>query len=444
MARPGRFECSLRHPITREATNSPTVRGECCVHAILRRSTGRGTMVSHGRRQAGNILFSLQKALTEPFPCRPPPPAATGRRRQPRALVAAHRRHPHSGDHRTRAARRTCCANFRRPSVPAATTFEARQAIHRVLHGADDRLLVVVGPCSIHDYDAAIDYATRLAALKRELAEHTDHRDARLFREAAHHGRLEGPHQRSAAGRQLSHQRGPAPRAPHPARDQRARPSGGNGIPGHDHAAVHRRPDRLGRDRRAHDGKPGAPAARVRACPARSDSRTAPTATSASPSTPSRPRRRPTTSSRSPRAAIRPSCTRPATRTATSSCAAARRRTTTPRASTRRATNSRMPASRRALMIDCSHANSQKQHDRQVDVARDVARQIAGGDARIFGVMIESHLNAGRQDLVPGTAAAIWCVDHRRLHRLGRDGGRAARAGGGRSRARRVVLTDEA
>jgi 3-deoxy-7-phosphoheptulonate synthase len=42
---------------------------------------------------------------------------------------------------------------------PAATVYEARQAIHRVLHGADDRLLVVVGPCSIHDYDAAIDYA---------------------------------------------------------------------------------------------------------------------------------------------------------------------------------------------------------------------------------------------------------------------------------------------
>ena len=39
----------------------------------------------------------------------------------------------------------------------AQTTFEARQAIHRILHGADDRLLVVVGPCSIHDYDAAIE-----------------------------------------------------------------------------------------------------------------------------------------------------------------------------------------------------------------------------------------------------------------------------------------------
>ena len=39
-----------------------------------------------------------------------------------------------------------------------------------MLHGADDRLLVVVGPCSIHDYDAAIDYATRLSAERRELA----------------------------------------------------------------------------------------------------------------------------------------------------------------------------------------------------------------------------------------------------------------------------------
>ncbi len=53
-------------------------------------------------------------------------------------------------------------------------------------------------------------------------------------------------------------------------------------------------------------------------------------------------------------------------------------------------------------MIDCSHANSQSRHEQQVDVARDVAAQVAGGDDRIFGVMIESHLNAGRQDLVPG------------------------------------------
>ena len=55
-------------------------------------------------------------------------------------------------------------------------------------------------------------------------------------------------------------------------------------------------------------------------------------------------------------------------------------------------------------MVDCSHANSQKQHERQLDVARDVAGQIAAGDARICGVMIESHINPGRQDLVPGQA----------------------------------------
>jgi 3-deoxy-7-phosphoheptulonate synthase len=54
------------------------------------------------------------------------------------------------------------------------------------------------------------------------------------------------------------------------------------------------------------------------------------------------------------------------------------------------------------LMIDFSHGNSSKKPEKQVEVGDDVARQIAGGDARIFGVMVESHLKAGRQDLVPG------------------------------------------
>ena len=39
----------------------------------------------------------------------------------------------------------------------AQTTYNARQGIHRILHGADDRLLVVIGPCSIHDYEAAME-----------------------------------------------------------------------------------------------------------------------------------------------------------------------------------------------------------------------------------------------------------------------------------------------
>jgi 3-deoxy-7-phosphoheptulonate synthase len=57
---------------------------------------------------------------------------------------------------------------------------------------------------------------------------------------------------------------------------------------------------------------------------------------------------------------------------------------------------------REQVMIDVSHGNSGKSHLRQIEVARDVTAQIAGGDARIIGVMIESHLEEGRQDLVPG------------------------------------------
>jgi 3-deoxy-7-phosphoheptulonate synthase len=53
------------------------------------------------------------------------------------------------------------------------------------------------------------------------------------------------------------------------------------------------------------------------------------------------------------------------------------------------------------LMIDCSHANSSKQYQRQVDVARDIAGQIGAGERRIVGVMVESNLVEGRQDLEP-------------------------------------------
>lgn len=61
---------------------------------------------------------------------------------------------------------------------------------------------------------------------------------------------------------------------------------------------------------------------------------------------------------------------------------------------------------REQVMIDCSHANSNKSHERQIDVARDIAGQIAGGDSRITGLMIESNLQPGRQDLKPGVALA--------------------------------------
>jgi 3-deoxy-7-phosphoheptulonate synthase len=56
------------------------------------------------------------------------------------------------------------------------------------------------------------------------------------------------------------------------------------------------------------------------------------------------------------------------------------------------------------VMIDFSHANSHKQHERQRDVCHDVAAQISQGEQRIIGVMVESNLIAGRQDIVDGQA----------------------------------------
>ncbi|MFN6101064.1 MAG: 3-deoxy-7-phosphoheptulonate synthase, partial [Burkholderiales bacterium] len=54
------------------------------------------------------------------------------------------------------------------------------------------------------------------------------------------------------------------------------------------------------------------------------------------------------------------------------------------------------------LMVDCSHANSSKQHERQLEVAKDIAGQIAGGSHQVFGLMVESHLQPGAQKFTPG------------------------------------------
>jgi len=55
-----------------------------------------------------------------------------------------------------------------------------------------------------------------------------------------------------------------------------------------------------------------------------------------------------------------------------------------------------------SLMVDFSHANSSKQHERQVVVAQDIAEQLSGGSTQVFGVMVESHLCAGAQKFTPG------------------------------------------
>jgi 3-deoxy-7-phosphoheptulonate synthase len=76
------------------------------------------------------------------------------------------------------------------------------------------------------------------------------------------------------------------------------------------------------------------------------------------------------------------------------------------------------------IMIDFSHGNSAKDAAKQLDVAREVGAQLAGGESRIFGVMVESHLKAGRQDHLPGkelvygmsiTDACIGWEDSRKM-----------------------------
>ena len=94
------------------------------------------------------------------------------------------------------------------------------------------------------------------------------------------------------------------------------------------------------------------------------------------------------------------------------------------------------------LMVDCSHANSAKQYQRQVDVARDVAAQMASGSRCIFGVMVESHLVAGAQKFSAGkddparlaygqsiTDGCIGWDDSREVLRVLSEAVRARRAG---------------
>ncbi|EPP5730091.1 3-deoxy-7-phosphoheptulonate synthase, partial [Vibrio cholerae] len=60
---------------------------------------------------------------------------------------------------------------FPATETASSTTFDCRNAIHNILEGKDDRLLVIVGPCSIHDPAAAVEYGKKLKVLRDELGE---------------------------------------------------------------------------------------------------------------------------------------------------------------------------------------------------------------------------------------------------------------------------------
>ena len=294
---------------------------------------------------------------------------------------------------------------FPASDVAARTTYEARHAIHRVLHGADDRLLVVVGPCSIHDYDAAIDYATRLAALKREL-------DGELI--AVMRVYFEKP--RTTVGwKGLIND---------PRLDDSFRINEGLRLARRILLEINELELPAGTEyldmitpqyiadavtwgaigARTTESQVHRQLASGLSCPVGfkngtdGDVKIAVDAVRAA----SAPHHFLSVTKGGHSAIV--------STAGNEDCHIILRGGATPNydaASVDKVCGELGHAGVAArVMIDFSHANSQKQYERQLEVARNVATQIAGGEDRIVGAMIESHINPGRQDLLPGQPLA--------------------------------------
>ena len=188
------------------------------------------------------IAPSLLPTLSDDAPSpRRSPARPRGRLARQHARHDPDRRRPHrrrpAADHAGAAAgARAGAATTRSPWSKAAGPRSPRSCT-----AATTGCIVVVGPCSIHDHDQAIEYGQRLKAVADELRGRALRRHARLFREAAHDRRLEGLHQRPAPRRQLRHQRRARARAPAAARADDARRADRHRVPRPAQPAVHRR-----------------------------------------------------------------------------------------------------------------------------------------------------------------------------------------------------------
>jgi len=283
----------------------------------------------------------------------------------------------------------------------ANTTLQARHAIHRILHGADDRLLVVVGPCSIHDYDAAIDYATRLSAQRRELTADLVIVMRVYFEKprttVGWKGLINDPHlddsYRINEGLRLA-------RRILVEVNELDLPAGTEYL---DMITPQYFADMIAWGAigaRTTESQVHRELASGLSCPVgfkngtNGDVKIAVDAIKAA----SAPHHFLSVTKGGHSAIVHTA--------GNEDCHIILRGGNAPNYSAEsvEATCTELARAGLAarLMIDCSHANSQKKYERQSDVARDVAAQIAAGDGRICGLMIESHLNAGRQDLVPG------------------------------------------
>lgn len=290
---------------------------------------------------------------------------------------------------------------FPATEAAAATTFAARQGIHRILHGADGRLLVVIGPCSIHDHDAALEYARRLQAASGRFAADLLILMRVYFEKprttVGWKGLINDPHLDGSfrineglrLARQLLYEINEL------------------GLP-----CATEFLDAITPQYTADLISWGAIGARTTesqvhrelasglSCPVGFKNGTDGNVKIAVDAI---------------RAAASPHHFLSVTKAGHSAivstngnedCHVILRGGKTPNydaASVDAACKELGAAGLAArVMIDCSHANCSKQYQRQLDVAREIGEQIAAGDDRIFGVMVESHLQPGRQDLLPG------------------------------------------
>jgi hypothetical protein len=144
----------------------------------------------------------------------------------------------------------------------SATARSARQAIHRILSGGDDRMLLIMGPCSIHDPGAALEYARRLFEQSKRLAAELLIVMRVYFEKPRTTVGWKGLINDPGLDNTFRINEG-LPRAQAADRDQQPGAADRAGVPRSDHTAVPRRSGGMGRNRRTHDRIPSASGARI-------------------------------------------------------------------------------------------------------------------------------------------------------------------------------------
>ena len=283
----------------------------------------------------------------------------------------------------------------------AATVAESRQAIHRILHGEDDRLLVVIGPCSVHDPASAIDYAQRLKAMRDRLIDDLEIVMRVYFEKprttVGWKGLINDPHLNETFDINEGLRRG---RKLLLDINKLGLPAGTEFL---DLISPQYIADLIAWGAigaRTTESQGHRELASGLSCPIGFKNGTDGTVRIAIDAM---------------RAAARPHVFMSLTKKGHSAIfrttgnedthiilRGGQRPNYDQESVADAAEKMRQAGLRANLMIDFSHANSRKQHEKQIDVARDVAGQIARGNRDIMGAMIESHLVGGRQDLVPG------------------------------------------